>query len=322
MDDTLVTALRQELAVALHGCDVVFVHNMLSISLNPFAAVALASLICMETRTQWVVWCEDLSVGSRYTTTAGESIDLSLLACSRARFVTITRTRRDQLAAIMRAPVESIDVVAPPLGEPWMAGAPSAMAAIHRHGLDTREPLVVVPAKLLPHKRLWLAVDLARELKSRFVSPSVVLTGAFSPHEPDISAGLFADLSLRAQHLASGSLVVLSAAVDGELDSDDVRTLMQRADVVYLPSAEEGFGLPVAEAIALGVPIICSDIPAFRESGEGWATYVDVDATPVEIADLVVEIASTPAAHARRRVRDSERHFRDATLRLTGYPNV
>jgi glycosyltransferase involved in cell wall biosynthesis len=42
-----------------------------------------------------------------------------------------------------------------------------------------------------------------------------------------------------------------------------------------LPSFAEGFGLPVVEALAQGVPAICSDLPALRESGSGVPDYLD-----------------------------------------------
>jgi glycosyltransferase involved in cell wall biosynthesis len=41
------------------------------------------------------------------------------------------------------------------------------------------------------------------------------------------------------------------------------------------PSLAEGYGLPVAEALALGVPVLCSDLPELREIGLDAPEYLD-----------------------------------------------
>jgi glycosyltransferase involved in cell wall biosynthesis len=54
-----------------------------------------------------------------------------------------------------------------------------------------------------------------------------------------------------------------------------VGALLAHARAVLVPSFAEGFGLPLAEALASGVPVICSDIPVFREVGRGAPEYLD-----------------------------------------------
>ncbi|HEV2302469.1 MAG TPA: glycosyltransferase, partial [Stellaceae bacterium] len=41
------------------------------------------------------------------------------------------------------------------------------------------------------------------------------------------------------------------------------------------PSFAEGFGLPVAEALALGLPVLCSDLAELRETGGEAPDYLD-----------------------------------------------
>jgi glycosyltransferase involved in cell wall biosynthesis len=41
-----------------------------------------------------------------------------------------------------------------------------------------------------------------------------------------------------------------------------------------MPSFAEGFGSPIIEALALGTPVIASDLPAHREAGGPYATYL------------------------------------------------
>jgi glycosyltransferase involved in cell wall biosynthesis len=61
--------------------------------------------------------------------------------------------------------------------------------------------------------------------------------------------------------------------VDAPSD-DELVQLYARATVVVLPSFAEGFGLPVAEAIVVGAPVVCSDLPAIRDWAGDVPTYV------------------------------------------------
>ena len=54
-----------------------------------------------------------------------------------------------------------------------------------------------------------------------------------------------------------------------------VARLLAGACASLYPSFAEGFGLPVAEALALGVPVLCSDLPALREVGREAPEYLD-----------------------------------------------
>jgi glycosyltransferase involved in cell wall biosynthesis len=72
--------------------------------------------------------------------------------------------------------------------------------------------------------------------------------------------------------------------------------------VVVLPSASEGFGLPVAEAAMLRVPVVCTDLPAFREVAPEGVSAIPVEAGSAAFTAAVLEAIEKPNARLRRHV--------------------
>ena len=60
-----------------------------------------------------------------------------------------------------------------------------------------------------------------------------------------------------------------------DLPDRGLARLLQGARALLFPSFAEGYGLPLAEALSLGVPAICSDLPALREVGGDVPEYLD-----------------------------------------------
>jgi len=54
-----------------------------------------------------------------------------------------------------------------------------------------------------------------------------------------------------------------------------MHTLLQGARALLLPSFAEGYGMPVAEALSVGTPVLCSDLPALREAGGSVPDFLD-----------------------------------------------
>jgi glycosyltransferase involved in cell wall biosynthesis len=82
------------------------------------------------------------------------------------------------------------------------------------------------------------------------------------------------------------------------LDDAAIGALLAGARALLVPSFVEGFGLPLAEGLASAVPVICSDIPAFREVGREVPDYLD----PLDLfawRDAVVDYARADCARRR-----------------------
>ena len=83
----------------------------------------------------------------------------------------------------------------------------------------------------------------------------------------------------------------------GFVDDAQLARLYQAASVFLFPSFEEGFGIPILEAMANGVPVVTSNVSSMPEVGGDAALYVDPH-DPADIARKVAEAAEDRALRA------------------------
>lgn len=69
----------------------------------------------------------------------------------------------------------------------------------------------------------------------------------------------------------------------GYVSEAEKHALLERADIFLFPALYEGFGIPVLDAQAAGVPVIASDISSLPEVGGAGAVYID----PLEVKSIV-----------------------------------
>lgn len=79
--------------------------------------------------------------------------------------------------------------------------------------------------------------------------------------------------------------------IESGYDDAELVAAYRDATAVVLPSLYEGFGLPAVEAMQLGTPVICSDIPVLREVTGGHAVYVD----PTDVEAIAAALRSSPS---------------------------
>ncbi|HUG14499.1 MAG TPA: glycosyltransferase family 1 protein [Thermomicrobiales bacterium] len=152
-----------------------------------------------------------------------------------------------------------------------------------RPAVEAGPPTLLCVGTIEPRKNhltLLAALNLVRE-----ASPDarLVIAGRVGWQATDIEARLQAAV-------ATGAVELVLAPTDDELE-----TLLASATMAIYPSFYEGFGLPVLEAMARGVPVIASDIPAHREVAGNAALLVaptDVERLAAAITALVDDSAT------------------------------
>jgi glycosyltransferase involved in cell wall biosynthesis len=213
-------------------------------------------------------------------------------------------TRRD-LIELLGVEGGRIDVVPLGLGSVQRESATAAEETRRRFDLGARPVLLSLSAKR-PHKNLAALIGaLARIPAER--RPVLVLPGYPTWHERE----------LRERAAAVG--VGADVRFPGWVSAADIEGLWGIAAAFVFPSLYEGFGLPVLEAMARGVPVACSDASSLREvAGDAALLFDPHDEGAIAVA--VERLLGDPAEAERLRAAGSERvlHFTwERTARLT-----
>jgi glycosyltransferase involved in cell wall biosynthesis len=148
-----------------------------------------------------------------------------------------------------------------------------------------QRPYFVVLGTIEPRKNHLLLLNVWARLASTVPdAPRLIVIGARGWENEQV-----VDLLERSRRLR-GLVREYNDLGDAEVDS-----LLQHAQALLLPSFAEGFGLPLAEALASGVPVICSDIPVFHELGGEVPEYLD-PLDPRAWGEVVLEYARDGSA--------------------------
>ena len=143
-----------------------------------------------------------------------------------------------------------------------------SVTVIH-HGVDPAffeidrsaiEPYVLCVSTLHPHKNIDGLIRAYAKAKRDY---RLVLAGMRGFATARIEA-LIDELNVRG-----------SVELTGWLSRPDLLRLYARARAFVYPSTFEGFGMPVSEALAAGIPVACSKIPPLREVAGDAALYFD-----------------------------------------------
>lgn len=139
-------------------------------------------------------------------------------------------------------------------------------------------PYVLSVATVEPRKNLGTLLEAFARVRSSRPELALVLAGGHGP----AAAELFAQVDA----LGLGGAVVST----GYVDVDRIPALLAGARAFCFPSLFEGFGMPVAEALAVGVPVVASDDPSLDEAC--GSTALRVPARDAAAMARAIEVAA------------------------------
>jgi glycosyltransferase involved in cell wall biosynthesis len=192
--------------------------------------------------------------------------------------VTVSEFARADIIRNLHARPDSVAVV--PEGADHINKITADPTILERHGL-TSGRFVLAVGNLAAHKNLAALGLLAQRLAGRGIP--LVITGGFGG---------------KAFHQRGGANLPQPAVYTGRVSDEQLKAFYQAAACFVFPSRYEGFGLPAAEAMACGCPVVASGIPALREVCGDAAIFCD-PAAPAQFADAVLGLLDNPALSTR-----------------------
>ena len=264
---------------------------------------SLASIAPVYAGARAVVTLHDVTFLVRPTfgrlTTWGMGMLVKAAARRADGLITGTTAAREEICAVLGVDPARFTVVHHGHEPSRAVRASGAEPIRERYELGSSRVVLCVAAKR-PHKNQELLIRAAQTLDPDIV---IVLAGHAEPYE----------LELRA--LARELGVDGRIRFVGYVSDEDLEGLWGVADCAAFPTLGEGFGIPVIEALAHGVPVAVSDIPVLREVGGELPHYFDPH-DPVDGARAIEEALRDTDA-ARRGPAHAERFSWSAAARAT-----
>jgi glycosyltransferase involved in cell wall biosynthesis len=209
------------------------------------------------------------------------------------RLIALSQAGAEHVVEYLHVPRERIDVV------PLAAGTGAVVAPTPegelraRLGLGAGAVILTVSAKKL-HKNLERLLQAHAEAIKRHPEAMLVLPGKATPHERDLRA-------LAAQLGLADRVAFLDFVSDADLEG-----LYALARCFVLPSVNEGFGIPILEAMRRGAPVACARASALPEVAGAAARYFDPYSVP-DMAGAIGELLEDEALVQRLSAAGRER---------------
>jgi glycosyltransferase involved in cell wall biosynthesis len=300
--DSLTQQLLAALRPLLPRFNNLIVHNVFTKEFNLPLTAALWKLLDDGMVNNCIAWHHDFtwtSSRSRHKVHEGYPWDLLRTYRPDVTQVTISQQRKQELVGLYSCPEQAVQVIVNGVNATQVFGLTAEGAAlVDRIELLEADLILLMPVRVTKNKNVEYALEVAAALKEEGIKPKLVLTGPPDPHD-DQSMAYFRGLQERRDALGlQGEMhFVFESGPDAgepyQIPLEVVYDLYRVADLMFMPSYQEGFGMPVLEAGLLGLPVVASDtVPAAQEIGSEDVMLFNLDQPPKALAKELLNRAS------------------------------
>jgi glycosyltransferase involved in cell wall biosynthesis len=211
-----------------------------------------------------------------------------------ATILAVSRATKEETARLLAMPMESVEIVPPMLNPVFTMAGDREVDLRAAERLGVREPYVLAVASLEPRKNFGGLLDAWNLLGTTTGAHQLVVVAAEGWRQGRVRRRL-------ERMTGDGSVVKI-----GHIPDEVLAGLYRRANAFVFPSLAEGFGLPVVEAMACGVPVVTSRVSSLPEICGDAALLVDPNDTD-EIASAIAHLLGDRGLRRRLSDRGLER---------------
>ncbi|MCK4725761.1 MAG: glycosyltransferase family 4 protein, partial [Anaerolineales bacterium] len=277
--------------------DTLIVHNIFTKHFNLPLTAALTRLVDEGIIQNCIAWCHDFtwtSPNSRVKVHDGYPWELLKQQHPQITYVVVSKERQQTLVTLYGCPDEAIHVVYNGVNPAEILGlSTESIQLSQRLQLFNADLLMLMPVRVTQAKNIEYALQVIYELRKHFNDPRLIITGPPDPHDPNNMAYYDALLDRRKSYdLESNVHFIYSSGKDSDIpyiiNNTVVGDLYRIADLMFMPSHREGFGMPILEAGLAGIQVMTTAVPAAVELGSSEVEFCDIDAPAGKTAEAIV----------------------------------
>jgi glycosyltransferase involved in cell wall biosynthesis len=194
--------------------------------------------------------------------------------------IAVSENSRNDAVRLLRIPPEKIQVIYPGVPEAYFLIRNQDVERV-RAGLQLRRPYLLYVGTVEPRKNVDLVLDALGDLPSSTSGEfDLVIAGSY---------GWSSQATMKRLKSSPPNVRYL-----GYVPESDLPALFAGAAAFLYPSLYEGFGFPVAQAMAAGVPVITSNVSSLPEITGGAAVLID-PRSRLELRDAIQNLLTSPS---------------------------
>ncbi len=282
LKEKIFSKMEKELA----DVEICIIHNVMTMHFNlPFSCALKQIMEKLSSKITFYLWCHDstfLNPAYQKDIPKPDQYPWNILAKfnSKATYIAVSKLRQKQLSKLFSVNPELIQVIPGGIDlKSFLEISDSVWKFVWDKGIFESDIVMFFPSRILKRKNYELGIKVAKEMEKRGKKCKFMITAPPDPHNPetiqyfDYLHKLCRDLKIEKE------VIFLSdwkKTYNLKLNYKQIKEFYSICDALFVTSIQEGFGIPLLEAGAKRVPIVCTNVEPLGEVVKDYALKINL----------------------------------------------